>query len=65
MAKSERKSKWKRKMRAIKRIKKAPVEVVRLNKILAKGDVKIEDMEGIAICKLLFNIKNNFFLNHV
>jgi hypothetical protein len=53
MAKSERKSKWKRKMRAIKRIKKAPVEVVRLNKILAKGDVKIEDMEGIAICKLL------------
>jgi hypothetical protein len=48
MAKSERKSKWKRKMRALKRIKNEPKEMARLAKILPKLDINMEDMEKIA-----------------
>ena len=54
MAKSERKSKWKRKMRAIKRVKNTPKELVRLNKCLAKGEIDIADMEQIAIGKFFY-----------
>jgi hypothetical protein len=48
MAKSERKSKWKRKMRALKRVKNEPKELARLTKILPKVDINMEDMEKIA-----------------
>ena len=48
MAKSERKSKWKRKMRALKRVKNSPKELVRLNKCISKGEISIADMEQIA-----------------
>jgi hypothetical protein len=56
MAKSERKSKWKKKMRAIKRVKNSPKELVRLNKCLAKGEISITDMEQIANGKF-FSLK--------
>ncbi|XP_029472074.1 protein LLP homolog isoform X3 [Rhinatrema bivittatum] len=49
MAKSLR-SKWKRKMRAEKRKKKAPKELARLKNILAQGnsDVSMSDVKEIA-----------------
>jgi hypothetical protein len=48
MAKSERKSKWKRKMRAIKRERKAPIELARLQKILPKIDMdKIKEIAQV------------------
>lgn len=49
MAKSERRSRWKRKMRAIKRERKAPIELARLQKILPKVDM--EEMKEIAEVK--------------
>ena len=48
MAKSERKSKWKKKMRALKRIKNSPKELARLNKCISKGDININEMKEIA-----------------
>jgi hypothetical protein len=48
MAKSERRSRWKKKMRAIKRVKVAPKELARLEKILPKVDINMNEMGEIA-----------------
>ena len=48
MAKSERKSKWKRKFRAIKREKNGVKELNTLKKVLDSGKKAVENMMDIA-----------------
>jgi hypothetical protein len=64
MAKSERKSKWKKKMRALKRVKNTPKELARLNKCIAKGEISITDMEQVANGKC-FSLINCKFIKFV
>jgi hypothetical protein len=68
MAKSEKKSKWKKKFRAIKRLKNKTKEVASLNKILEKSKAlqTIEnqmesqsDQESKLKIKMNFSIKIN------
>jgi hypothetical protein len=71
MAKSEKKSKWKKKFRAIKRLKNKTKEVASLNKILEKSKAlqTIEnqmesqsDQESKLKIKMNFSIKINCHL---
>lgn len=66
MAKSERRSRWKKKMRAMKRVKMAPKELARLEKILPKVDINMKDMEEIAqgfFCFVfILHVKKNIYI---
>lgn len=55
MAKSERKSKWKRKFRAIKREKNKKKELVMLNSVIEKRNESVSEiMSTEAPSKLIF-----------
>ncbi|XP_013416840.1 protein LLP homolog [Lingula anatina] len=58
MAKSLR-SKWKRKMRAVKRVKNAPKELAKLKKILGTEAQKDVDMKELYTVTDASNIKKN------